>query len=1077
VVPTYIMDVFQWNGRNFNRRLHIVSPKNHIINVNGRAFRDYKASGYHVENVVNVPKLVFGDVTERLDEEAALIRNPISKHKIMVGGQTYNNLISAGWVHFGDSGLIRRNEVRILSLSAPDGVSGLKHRVNDFVREIRENPDIGDAFYLAKIANRGGVGPNGEEHIAVIEKIVPGLANIVMAYLKMIDDYEGYGEKTNEILKNIDRGEDKFKDFVLFVPMTDYSRAQILIADNEEDGFCVRDLLMEKWPTRDWSWVPECCGPDNLDTIARQASIIIKIYTGDFLNEPYQTYGCKNSSGMVRRGTISLYYCFNHAVLLKNGIRGLHFADQKKTVPIFYDSVDELKKELIRLSREVPIKFIPISSKEEQNKFPGFVTEKSIHKMRFPLCDKRPDAWSETGAVFAEFQDSAGIASKPLRFRDIQKSSIVNRGITMSRPYDKPRFVYDMSRAYASYRKCPYFTGFPSPVGGQGVSPFSPAMLQDQVEGIAEVWTNNRYPDTVFECRHAWFPFPQIRYAYDRKEIFTTGNAWYFERIDDPYEHVKDVFGEDTKSWFHRLIGRQFMSKYRPLSIVTSHDEVRYLVEEGYDPIPIHLDDNKTLYICICHELSAKSPAYPVLSAYVHAYQKITMFHDVIDRLREVGLDWLDVLRIWVDGVSFARELPVGFLPERSWHDAKIINEPLTTNVELKQLDQINMVVCASLKPTIEQYNPLVVARRVAVLGAPGTGKTHQLTSFWAESARSLIYTASTHLACCLFNKSESMTIQKLLKLYTKNPKETYNLYLKNRDRLILDEFTLLGRNDMDRVLALPIPILVSGDFNQLVNMVDPINEEYLIRNGFTISRLDKNMRALDQKTKDFYEQTRNQGTNSILSICKSFGIKMEDYINKTAFTSNPLSLFICSKNDLVNQTNIDYAKAISNEASVLVKWGSDKYSLNALYSKGMRVICTKTTKDQKGMILRNQEMGITLSEKPITRGKNKGCIHLSPLSYPEMTIVVSLAKLKPAFAITFHRCQGQTFKCPVYVYLGSLFDQHMLYVALTRVQDIKNLHLVGKQHYIRLIEQQKQDNEAIVSFLDTTIINELLFE
>ncbi len=51
---------------------------------------------------------------------------------------------------------------------------------------------------------------------------------------------------------------------------------------------------------------------------------------------------------------------------------------------------------------------------------------------------------------------------------------------------------------------------------------------------------------------------------------------------------------------------------------------------------------------------------------------------------------------------------------------------------------------------------------------------------------------------------------------------------------------------------------------------------------------------------------------------------------------------------------------------------------------------------------------------------------------------------LNPAYAITFHRLQGQTLDCPLAVDLAGIFDHRMLYVAITRVRRLAQLTLVG---------------------------------
>ena len=87
----------------------------------------------------------------------------------------------------------------------------------------------------------------------------------------------------------------------------------------------------------------------------------------------------------------------------------------------------------------------------------------------------------------------------------------------------------------------------------------------------------------------------------------------------------------------------------------------------------------------------------------------------------------------------------------------------------------------------------------------------------------------------------------------------------------------------------------------------------------------------------------------------------------------------------------------------------------------------------------RNQEVGY-LESFEVTKKKIYAMVY-SLITNKVVSVPVN--NLSVGFAITFHRCQGQTFNFPIYVDIHNLFIKAMLYVAITRVPDIKYLCLI----------------------------------
>lgn len=235
----------------------------------------------------------------------------------------------------------------------------------------------------------------------------------------------------------------------------------------------------------------------------------------------------------------------------------------------------------------------------------------------------------------------------------------------------------------------------------------------------------------------------------------------------------------------------------------------------------------------------------------------------------------------------------------------------------------------------------------------------------------------------------------------------------------------------IEEVLELGYPIALSGDPKQMCHPECP-GIEWLEEQGFVVIELDAIKRTCNPETLEIYKSCRNYSQQEIIELLKHKFTRNIEYPGP-----HRRSHYIASTNEVVNATNIAYANTFDGP---VVEWGhdtsTDKRRLQARIAVGMLAIGIKSEKDFK-----NQEIGHITA----VLSNNKVRVHSVMPQRSGKETEVHLRNLNPGFAITFHRCQGQTFDFPIYVNTNRLFESNMLYTAITRATHHKHLNLVKK--------------------------------
>lgn len=963
------MATFSYLNRTYSTSDYVLSPSNRVIKRLGHTCRRYLTQGYHIDSSLTPPRLLLGDHVTHDNK----IRNPLTNRFIIINSRVYRNLINNGWLHFGTSGFIQPDGFTSISLSGSR--HDMENQLSAFLADNESFP-----LYLASSGpDRHMVRIRGRE-----------LHHILGALAELKDDYDD-DQCLNTYFNEISNNNNPLQGYFVIIPTNQDTNFQFLAATT--DGFCVKQCLQNWDSARNWDFVPDYCGPDEMKAIVRTVPVSIQIYTCNFTKRPLYVF--EPLSHKNKGKVCTLYYQFNHCLNVEIPI----FSTQNSENFVFHDTSDYLQNTFNSMITSSPVKSI-IGATKDDVQLLGFCTPTECHKVKFDGYESVPHAWTTVGAALKLLMESIGTQVYQTRIEPLMYH-IVNPGITYQNGGGK-MYYYDMKRAYASYKLCPYYSGFPDPTVPSELIHYSLEALRDK-EGFALIRTELTYPNTCFEQKRMWAPFPQVRYALERNERFKVRVMLVCERYaSDPFEHVKATLGEKDKSWFHKLIGRIFMHRTYRTAVATSTDELSILIENGYQSLKTISIGDRKMWLCMdIANSQQKLPEYPFLAAYVHGYQKITMFHDVVSKIEANHIK-----RIWIDGVGLAQPLDLS-PPSERWKPCE--ERHFEEYYIQSQSYEIPRITC-----NVYQYDPYFTKKRLLILGPPGSGKTYAIRNYYQDDYREVLITASTNIAA-LNADSEAITTHKML---ANHQKKLLLPMLRFKDRIIVDEFTMLSQQLIEEVLQLNYPVLFTGDFAQLTHRDCP-TIDWFRDHDFEIIILNDIKRTTDSRTRDLYEKSRHLDTEQIIKLLPP----PSEYDFPRPFQRKH---YIASTNYQINRVNQEYCQHLGGK---IATWANN---FIAPLSLGMLVIGTNNER-----IYKNQEVGW------IQEILNDSEVIVKSTVSDRGLVRVSLTNLLPGFAITFHRCQGQTFDFPIYVSLTNLFDAHMLYTAITRVTDIQYLCLV----------------------------------
>ncbi len=383
-----------------------------------------------------------------------------------------------------------------------------------------------------------------------------------------------------------------------------------------------------------------------------------------------------------------------------------------------------------------------------------------------------------------------------------------------------------------------------------------------------------------------------------------------------------------------------------------------------------------------------------------------------------------------------------------------------------------------------EQRYALEVIRtgnNAAVLGSAGTGKTALIKvvcKYFMKQGKRVKKVCFQGLAAQLIGGTTihgAFGIPFNLKEFI--PSEKNVEFLKNVDVLIIDEIGMVSRELLDIIgdcLAYhegKLQIIVVGDFYQ----IEPVHKNKCEKVGFAFESFywDKfNFSTC------ILEQVVRQGNREFIEILQKLRVGNREVFKYFMTNMNPKWMYdaitICTHREDAKRINERKLSELNGEKSkpycASYEGKIDEESLPGeaclVVKKGMRVMSTLNSKEgyqngSMGEVVDFDEDGI------LVRFDYDGKVHRVRWARMKVdrtdakrsadTTEVIFMPLRPAYAITIHKSQGQTFdKVNIVIGQGGAFAHGQLYVALTRCRSIENTHIQGNIYRCKIAPNPK---------------------
>ena len=439
-------------------------------------------------------------------------------------------------------------------------------------------------------------------------------------------------------------------------------------------------------------------------------------------------------------------------------------------------------------------------------------------------------------------------------------------------------------------------------------------------------------------------------------------------------------------------------------------------------------------------------------------------------------------------------------------------------------------------------YNVLMAGYSVFLTGDAGTGKTYLLNEFIKDQRarnRNVMVCAPTGIAALHIN---GVTLHHQFKadIKTNVDTKTYDevVYeLADVDTLIIDEISIcridlfeyvvkyiFGANSIRKQRNKPkIQVVLSGDFLQLPPVITEEDRKILnkfynrdIAMGFAFE--SQYWKMLDLHIVILTEVVR-QENNEFLQILNRIRLGDKtavDYVMQNC-SKVPLqdAVNLYGKNNSVTERNIAELNNLPTELythEAIITGAAKITDTNAEMVLPLKVgarVMTLTNKEMEdgSLIYGNGSLGtvVSINDNSVTVEFDDGFIenieqyewkieeyyveNSNTTSFPKLCKreigKVIQYPLKLAYAITIHKAQGQTYNA---VNINPYtWDCGQLYVALSRVKDIKNLYITSEINYDYLVislnvikfynEIVKEANKELDTTVDLTETKKKIYD
>lgn len=354
--------------------------------------------------------------------------------------------------------------------------------------------------------------------------------------------------------------------------------------------------------------------------------------------------------------------------------------------------------------------------------------------------------------------------------------------------------------------------------------------------------------------------------------------------------------------------------------------------------------------------------------------------------------------------------------------------------------------------------------KNILLLGKPGTGKTALIKDICEEKraqGEKVLITASTGLAAASFPGAK--TIHSVLGWRPNQIKYDYEnciSELSDANLLVVDEVSMLCPSILDHIYSCleyldnKPQILFSGDFFQLppttINGYTIYPFEYPHWDDFNLHPciLNEVVRQADPVFRHNLDSARYAD-----ACC----IPYFNYYRKKINKPIDHAIAVCTKNDLVRNINEKKVEGLPGKGILFLPQGDienanlsgSKIEEKLLIKPNMRVVAQQNDPQFR---YHNGSMG-TLVDIPnndviCVLFDNGNMVEIYREDYilpnrmnPKEKVKVSQYPIKAGYAITIHKCQGQTYEA-ANIYAPNCWEYGQLYVALSRARSIEGLYL-----------------------------------
>jgi len=473
---------------------------------------------------------------------------------------------------------------------------------------------------------------------------------------------------------------------------------------------------------------------------------------------------------------------------------------------------------------------------------------------------------------------------------------------------------------------------------------------------------------------------------YEIKQAMLSSNKTTFD-----IKSFNDKFKSYDKRVFHKILGKFQKYEYRKRHLTTDYEIVRKY--GGHEVMEIN---DTTLYEFSSNKITNNTYFYyPHITGYImeNTHSKI---------LDNILTNKLKPLRIWADNIILDKNV-------KSAQQCLKIPNTFHIDYKYKYKDDMSISYKTDNHSTLdipESQSYYHIHSQDFVLGGAGTGKSTMINNQYISNINVLLL-SPTNMALKNFkNHKNKMTIASFLE------KEHNNL--GKTELIIIDEISMVSQETYNLIKAKSKCKIISfGDFNQLQPVQgSPIDYK---NNNTTYITLTHIYRQEDKVFQQYTFETLNNGT--VNYIKKQLSI--EECIKNNILILSP-------KNNQIEHINkIGYQ---SNQSQII----NESFKVNS------PIIVINNDMKLKGLV--NGDYGVIVSAT-----NNNIIINIADTNYT-LTIDELTKNAKPAYSITYHKVQGQTFDKQICLNIKSLNKSqknNMLYVGVSRVRKLEQLAIL----------------------------------